>query len=527
MKPNIFMSYSRREVGFIDDLTFRLEKRGFKVWLDYRNLIPGTPWKGQIDKGLSETDVILLVVSKASMASQYVELEWRRVLTEKKRIILIIFEAVDLPPELEKFEWVDFRGSYNAGIRELIGQLETPIQEKHPAPETGFKVPLIVWVTAAVSVPMAFLSLFNLWTIILPVLLVPLPYRVFKRNFNYVQIRAALWLQTIAVFFLVISLSLPENSQINNLFSSVMNNSLLGSLLLLFLLRSAGMQRWGKPEATRSKFANVYHPKNHSPKPVSFYIDHASQDNRVANEIAKKLIKYRHPQAVDIKSAQSVFVLISAYKTDSEADPESQTVFPILVQTANPAEKLSKVQWIDFRAGVRNLDAIAQLLPEPAKLLTALGVRPNGNQLVLPPIINAVIYLLVISIAMTAGSFVGDTFSYILDDRENLAILPRFILACLSGGLAYRMVKALIERRGWLASVSGFVSGFVVLGILFAALPITAVTEEMVDVVTRIPLSFVTYVVYIAGGFILAFVALTFSRADFLRWLPWFPQRKN
>src|SRR5262249_31720185 len=116
MTPNIFMSYSRREVGFVDDLTHQLELAGFNVWLDYRQLIPGTPWAAQIHKGLQEADVILLVVSKESIASKYVELEWRHVLTEKnKRILLAIFEAVDLPHELEKYEWVDFRGNYEAG----------------------------------------------------------------------------------------------------------------------------------------------------------------------------------------------------------------------------------------------------------------------------------------------------------------------------------------------------------------------------------------------------------------------------
>ena len=54
MKPNIFLSYSRREVGFVDQLTDQLQKAGFQVWLDYRSLIPGSPWKTQIEKGLDE-----------------------------------------------------------------------------------------------------------------------------------------------------------------------------------------------------------------------------------------------------------------------------------------------------------------------------------------------------------------------------------------------------------------------------------------------------------------------------------------
>ena len=110
-------------MGFIDDLTNRLEKEGFKVWLDYRTLVPGTPWKGQIDAGLNDSEVVLLVVSKASMTSKYVELEWRHFLDKKKRLILLIFEAVNLPKELEAYEWVDFRGSYEKGLRELLSQL--------------------------------------------------------------------------------------------------------------------------------------------------------------------------------------------------------------------------------------------------------------------------------------------------------------------------------------------------------------------------------------------------------------------
>ena len=38
------MSYSRREVPFVDHLVDDLKKLDFTIWLDYRSLIPGTPW---------------------------------------------------------------------------------------------------------------------------------------------------------------------------------------------------------------------------------------------------------------------------------------------------------------------------------------------------------------------------------------------------------------------------------------------------------------------------------------------------
>ena len=192
MTKNIFMSYSRRELGFVDDLVSKLEGEGYYVWLDYRVLIPGTPWKGQIDKGLKDADTVLLVVSKASLSSKYVALEWQHFLETNKRVILLIFEAVDLPKELEKYEWVDFRGSYKAGLDELFSQLKQPVQEEHPAPETGFKAPFIVWAAIVVSVLVALLSLSEIWTIFIPWILVPLPYKIYKRKFNFTQVQTSL-----------------------------------------------------------------------------------------------------------------------------------------------------------------------------------------------------------------------------------------------------------------------------------------------------------------------------------------------
>ena len=63
MAKNIFMSYSRREVGFVDDLAGHLEQKGFNFWLDYRSLVPGKPWAEQISQGITNADIVLLVVT--------------------------------------------------------------------------------------------------------------------------------------------------------------------------------------------------------------------------------------------------------------------------------------------------------------------------------------------------------------------------------------------------------------------------------------------------------------------------------
>src|SRR6185503_2339929 len=337
MTKNIFMSYSRRELGFVDDLVSKLEGEGYKVWLDYRVLIPGSPWKGQIDKGLQEADTVLLVVSKASLASKYVALEWQHFLETNKRLILLIFEAVDLPKELEKYEWVDFRGSYQAGLKELLSQLKQPIEEEHPVPETGFKAPTVVWVAVAVSVLVAFLSLAEIWTIVLPWVLIPLPYKIFRRNFNFTQVQTSLWALPIAS---MLSLVVYDDPSLD----AVVGAGFVFGLILLFILRSAAMQRWGRPEAIIPKYINPRDPMIKDPTPVPFYVDYAWEDRVIAEELSKTLTKYGHPQTERLQDAKAVFALISQFKSDTEADTAKQMVFPILIQfNNNISEKLSRI----------------------------------------------------------------------------------------------------------------------------------------------------------------------------------------
>src|SRR5215212_2492354 len=112
MTHSVFISYSRRESPFVDVLLDALEDKGVNVWVDYHSLVPAKRWLNQIIEGIRQSDTFLLVVSKDSMASANVELEYKHALEQKKRVILIIFEAVSLPPALQACEWIDFRRSF-------------------------------------------------------------------------------------------------------------------------------------------------------------------------------------------------------------------------------------------------------------------------------------------------------------------------------------------------------------------------------------------------------------------------------
>ena len=119
MKPGLFISYSRRQTRFVDNLVEQLLKDEYSVWLDYHNLVPARPWFDQIMEGLNGADAVLLIVSQASIESTNVVDEWKTALKLNKRIVLVIFEAYPLPDELQNCEWVDFRVDFKKGIKQF------------------------------------------------------------------------------------------------------------------------------------------------------------------------------------------------------------------------------------------------------------------------------------------------------------------------------------------------------------------------------------------------------------------------
>ena len=526
MNPNVFISYSRREVPFVNNLVDDLEDNDFNVWLDYRSLIPGSPWLEQINQGIADSDVIILVVSKASMASENVETEWQNVLELNKRTILVIFEAVELPEALEPFEWVDFRGNYQSGLEELMRQLQQPEEEEHPAPETGFKVPGMVWVAAALSVIIALFSLGSIWTLFVPYILIPLPYKIFKRNFNFVQVQAALVMLPMALFFTAMYV---ESDSAFDTMLALLCGGFPFAVALFFVLRTPSMQRWGKPVATQPKFANLYNPNISNPEPVSFFVDHAPQDQIVAQEISEKLMKYGHPQVGELDQAEAAFVVVSHYNRSTEADPQTQVVYPVILQTTDDIhEKLNKVQWIDYRHGVRNLDALAQLLPDPAKLLKALGIRPMGNQLILPQVIQYLIYFILALAIFTVGSwlpfviqFLPDFLDYSDADGSFLALIFNLIIFVT---LSVFMARVTISRRTPWASHRNMFLVMLGLGALIAwQLAIsTTISDAFVDYESddfRGLSSFFPVLVYFIGNFIMLILVI-WKRADMRRWFP-------
>lgn len=461
-KPSLFLSYCRRESPFVHSVFGHLERAGYTVWLDYQNLVPGKPWQEQIDAGIAGSDTMLLVVSAEAIASPNVEHEWRRAIALKKRIVLLLFQAVPLPVELQNCEWIDFRGRFRDGIRKLKVQIELPGIQKLAVPQAGFKMPLGVRLTVAIATLASLASLSSWWAIYIPFYLLPLPYRIIKRDFNFYRVQNALLMLPLTA--LLQMHRLPEAGfRHSGSMLALYASFLLGPLLFL-LLRSPTLRRWGKPIASPPRFAKPPVPETRQPVPVRFVIDHALEDAEYAEAIADQFQEHGHRPVMPAESPEVVVVLISGFKGSSTFDPEEHLVYPVILQ-ANQAidPKLKRVQWIDYRRGLRHLDRFAQLLPEPTQLLKVLGMMPLGKQTVLPTMIQAIVFYLSFLAVLTVGGWI----TFIFEPNHRLSLQEAGIILSLMGiflSSTLITIQSLIHRRGLVTSLWRLVTMLLLLG---------------------------------------------------------------
>jgi hypothetical protein len=464
MKQKLFISYSRRQAPFVDRLAEELEKSGYSLWLDYHNLVPARPWDQQIETSISEADTIILVVSKNSLESKNVTPEWKHALELKKRIVLVIFEAFPLAAELRGCEWVDFRGNYRKSLKQLENLLANPTRAMTSLPpQSGFKAPISFWLALFLSVVVLIGSVPAWWTIFVPFVLVPLPWQIYKRNYIFSRVVPALFFLPVFIFFT----SMVFFDQGNILYS--LNNfsdawefpTVLASWALLWLLFTPVMQRRAVPEAARVRFANPLVVDVKQPRSVVFAIDHAPEDGRYAEDLRRGLEQYGHRLVNSDEKPEAAFVLLSTYKTGTEYDPEHQAVYPILLQAVdNIAPNLQRIQWLDFRNGIRTINKLAKLLPEPERLLQALAITPTGSQEIFPLAVNALQYFYLLIGIMGVGGLLTSMLSFtnlIFSGHVGLDQIGKLIIATINGlllfGAVLYSVRGLRLRTGGTAAV--------------------------------------------------------------------------
>lgn len=132
-KPCIFVSYSRTDVSFANELVAGLEfDGGFDVSIDRHSIKSGEDWRGRLGRLIEAADTIVFILSPASAQSEICGWEVDEANRLKKRILPVLhlpLGTVKPPPALGAINYVDFTQSPTliAGIKGLATALRTDL----------------------------------------------------------------------------------------------------------------------------------------------------------------------------------------------------------------------------------------------------------------------------------------------------------------------------------------------------------------------------------------------------------------
>src|ERR1700685_1373403 len=110
-KARIFISYSRKDVGFADKLEAALKERGFEPLIDREEIYAFEDWWKRIEALIARADTVVFVVSPDSVASREALKEVQYAASLNKRFAPIVCRRTEdsaTPDALRRLNFIFF-----------------------------------------------------------------------------------------------------------------------------------------------------------------------------------------------------------------------------------------------------------------------------------------------------------------------------------------------------------------------------------------------------------------------------------
>lgn len=122
---HIFLSYSRKDLGFVEKLAKDLQQAGYDVWYDLTDLSGGDRWASKIQAAIDKCDAFITVISPNSVVSEWVEKEFLYASNTKKNIIPVLYTTSKLPLWLLDMHYINIHGSnYKKNFPFILAAIE-------------------------------------------------------------------------------------------------------------------------------------------------------------------------------------------------------------------------------------------------------------------------------------------------------------------------------------------------------------------------------------------------------------------
>ena len=132
---DVFISYSSRDKEWVrSDLLHRIEEKGYRAFIDFRDFKPGAPAIKEMERGLMTCRKTLLVLTPAYLESEWYEIETMmlQVLSPANkdlRMIPLLKSECEKPLSMKGLTHIDFTASADLDLAwtQLIETLLTTI----------------------------------------------------------------------------------------------------------------------------------------------------------------------------------------------------------------------------------------------------------------------------------------------------------------------------------------------------------------------------------------------------------------
>lgn len=122
----VFISYSRKDLSFVEQLAADLKSAGFDVWYDVSGLRGGSRWRFEIENAIRNSESAIFVLSPDSIASEWVEREFLFSSNLKRKLIPLMYRYCELPLSYLNLNYIDVQGDkYRQNFDEILGALSS------------------------------------------------------------------------------------------------------------------------------------------------------------------------------------------------------------------------------------------------------------------------------------------------------------------------------------------------------------------------------------------------------------------
>ncbi|MBZ0284713.1 MAG: toll/interleukin-1 receptor domain-containing protein [Anaerolineae bacterium] len=494
MDGHLFLSYSRQQFYFAESLAIHLQQKGIPIWFDMQQLEPGKDWAEGIQRGLVNSAGLVLVASRAALASPYVRLEWEAALKDNKPVYVVLFESVSLPDELLSTPIFDLRADFNRGVERLAKSIQENVPHNDRIPADNplhlptrlsrpvltvaaaiFLVGLVVlWGASGINdlfpwyYPNEFVNSITLAYVIFGLYLSYQSWRFIRRQridftriYLYLFAIAGLLSSGFTALNVCLNLMLPHSSRY---WVSAVGFTVIPILLGWLWWRAAQLMsnspdilRWmptgDASQNIRVRLNSKQRPRIISlpPTPKVFKLHYHTADSRIAAQITNMLVKHGFRMVRGDEEVGQHIAVVSNFTAQLEAAnlPNAINVVASGISIPGDIRQLNAIQWVDYRTRSRQqLHALGEYLQEAAdgrkdQRFYSLNVVPESlNKMVMPNGVRLFTYFL----AGLAAGYLGVGLFGLLGTLFDMDISAVTIVGLPLGLILFGLRSAVLNR---------------------------------------------------------------------------------